>query len=277
MMFTIGDYPRRVWRFIAVAWLLAAAHADVMAGEPIRLLLVGQGPDGHPPTTHEFAAGLRVMQNCLTRIDGIEVRTTLADEPWTEGPDLLRQADAVVLYLTQGARWMQLDPRRHAALAQLAQRGGGISALHWAIGAKDSQYIEKYNLLLGACHGGSDRKFQVLETELHPATDHPATTALPATFRARDEFYYQLKLVPRGQIEPLLYAHIDGAPQMVAWAWQRPDGGRSFGFSGLHFHDNWHREEYRRLVTQGILWTAQRPIPPSGIDVSIDPDALKLN
>jgi hypothetical protein len=57
---------------------------------------------------------------------------------------------------------------------------------------------------------------------------------------------------------------------MVAWAWQRPDGGRSFGFTGLHFHDNWQLSEYRRLVVQGVLWSLKLPIPSSGVDVAIE-------
>ena len=36
---------------------------------------------------------------------------------------------------------------------------------------------------------------------------------------------------------------------------------RSFGFSGLHFHDNWRLPEYRRLVAQGVLWSLKLPIP----------------
>jgi hypothetical protein len=62
----------------------------------------------------------------------------------------------------------------------------------------------------------------------------------------------------------------------VAWAWERPDGGRSFGFSGLHYHDNWKLPEYRRLVVQGILWSMKLPVPGKGADVEIDEKLLKL-
>ena len=48
-------------------------------------------------------------------------------------------------------------------------------------------------------------------------------------------------------------------------AWDRPDGGRSFGFVGLHFHKNWERIEYRRLVSQAILWSLKMPIPEGGL------------
>jgi hypothetical protein len=69
---------------------------------------------------------------------------------------------------------------------------------------------------------------------------------------------------------------IDGQLETVAWAWERPDGGRSFGFSGLHFHNNWRLPEYRRLVAQGILWTLKVSVPKDGLPVEITDDDLKL-
>ena len=68
-------------------------------------------------------------------------------------------------------------------------------------------------------------------------------------FRIREEFYYKLKFInAQKTIKPILKTKIDGQLETVSWAWQRPDGGRSFGFSGGHFHDNWSRVEYRRLI-----------------------------
>jgi type 1 glutamine amidotransferase len=92
-----------------------------------------------------------------------------------------------------------------------------------------------------------------------------------------DEFYYRLKFAsPEGSVVPLLRVPIDGEPHSVAWAWERPDKGRSFGFTGLHFHKNWEHAEYRRMVAQGIVWTLALPIPAAGLDVDIAKDDLKL-
>jgi len=254
-----------------IAITIAMAAIGRAEDKPRRLLLIGQGPDGHPPTTHEFMAGLNVMEACLRKVPGLEITKALAEEPWLEGPELIEQADGVVLYLSQGAQWMQTGPRRYEVLSKLAARGGGIVALHWAIGAKDAQYIPGYLRLLGACHGGPDRKYQKLQTELTIAdANHPITKNIES-FRLYDEFYYELKLQePAAAIVPLLKAQIDDSRQMVAWCWDRPDGGRSFGFGGLHFHDNWKRAEYRRLVTQGILWTLKMPVPEAGLNLNVD-------
>ena len=53
-----------------------------------------------------------------------------------------------------------------------------------------------------------------------------------------------------------------GEPQILGWAYQRPDGGRGFGFTGGHFHDNWSTEPFRRLVINAIAWTAEGHATP---------------
>jgi type 1 glutamine amidotransferase len=100
-----------------------------------------------------------------------------------------------------------------------------------------------------------------VETELRIADPaHPVAAGLE-NFRLRDEFYYQLKLVgpPQG-VRSLLEAAIDGRAETVAWTWERPDGGRSFGFTGLHFHENWNLPQYRKLVAGAVLWTLDLPV-----------------
>ena len=251
------------------------ARAD---GAPsMKLLLVGSGPDGHPPQSHEYMAGLKILAKCLRIAPGLEITTVRADEPWKDGPELLARADGVVLFLSEGARWINHDPKRREALEQMAARGGGIVVLHWAMGTRDAKNIDACLKLLGGCHGGPDRKYKELETDAAIADrKHPITTGIK-DFRVKDEFYYRLKFVKaeRG-VHPLLRVTIDGQPETVAWSWERPDGGRSFGFSGLHFHDNWRLPAYRRLVAQGVLWTLKKPIPKDGLAVEVAEEDLKL-
>jgi hypothetical protein len=261
--------------FAALITLLVAT--DVFADGPKRLLLVGQGPDGHPAAAHEYVAGLKILHKCLDKVPDLEVKQVLAADAWREGPELIDRADGVVLYLAEGAKWLQADPQRHEALKKLAARGGAIVALHWAIGTRDAKYIDSFVQLVGGCHGGPDRKYKVLQADVTvPEPKHPIVTAIKP-FGVRDEFYYQLKFVkPEGTIKPVLQVAIDGQTETVAWSWERPDGGRSFGFSGLHFHDSWRLTEYRRLVAQAVLWTLRLPIPEKGLPVNVADKDLQL-
>jgi hypothetical protein len=261
---------------LAFAALLLLSSVATSADKK-HLLLIGQKRDNHPPTTHEFMAGLRVLAKCLEPFDTIDVRTIQADEPCPEAADLIRRSDAIVLFVCEGAQWMGNDPRRQEAIAQLAARGGGLTALHWGIGCREQQFVAPFTQLFGACHGGPDRRYEKLDTRLRPADPtHPIARGLEP-IDIHDEFYFRLKR-PQGDSQPqaLLTAAIDGQDETVSVAWQRPDGGRSFGFTGLHFHDNWRQQFYRRLVTQGVLWTLKVDIPATGINIDVPEDVLKL-
>lgn len=241
---------------LGLALLLLASATSGVAAEPKRLLLVGQGPDSHPAGTHEYMAGMERVAKLLEADPRVKTEVSRADGEWTEGPELIAKSDGLVLFVSEGAKWCSADPRRYEALTKLASRGGGLSVLHWGMGTRDAGPIEPFLKLFGACHGGPDRKYQVVRSELRPATPaHPIAAGLKP-FDLRDEFYYRLKLVAgEPGVQSVMQALIDGQPETVAWAWERPDGGRSFGFSGLHFNDNWELPEYARLMKQGVLWT----------------------
>ena len=253
------------------------------ADKPLRVLLLWHSPDGHPRTTHEYRAGMRIIAGQLQRQRGIQSLLVHANDPWPRGPELLDGADAAVLFVSEGAKWVSGNPKRLAAFQRLAARGGGLTGLHWGIGTRKAEPIPAFLSLLGGCHGGPDRKYTVVTARATPVAPTSASTKLHPVlngikpFEVKDEFYYKLKFaggLPR--ITPLLKVPINGTPETVSWAWQRPGGGRSFGFSGLHFHTNWQKPEYRRLVVQGILWTLKKPIPPQGVPVPLVPADFKL-
>ncbi len=57
----------------------------------------------------------------------------------------------------------------------------------------------------------------------------------------------------------------DKEPQHMAWATQRPDGGRGFGCSGGHDHWNWGNPQFRKLILNAIVWTAGVDVPAAGV------------
>src|SRR5581483_2892001 len=180
------------WLGVALVSLLAVLPAPA-GGAKKRLLLLAQGPDGHPPETHEYVRGLQLLQKSLEKADDLDVRLARADEPWREGPELLAGADGVVVFLSEGAKWLRNSPERLRAFEALARRKGGLSVLHWGMGTKDAANIDDFVRLFGGCHGGPDRKYQVLSARAHVVDpQHPVTRGL-ADFPVRDEFYYRLK------------------------------------------------------------------------------------
>jgi type 1 glutamine amidotransferase len=230
-----------------------------------QVLLLWHSPDGHPKDTHEYELGQKILKATLEKHAAVDAILVHADDPWKDGPELLAKADGVVLFISEGAKWLSADEKRLAAFRAAAKRGTGLAVLHWGMGTKDAKNIDAFVELFGGCHGGPDRKYKVVQTQATIADkSHPIMQGI-ADFKVRDEFYYTLKFAKSRM--PLLNVAIDGEAHPVAWALQREGGGRSFGFSGLHFHENWQTPEYRRLVAQGVLWTLNLPIPKDGLEV----------
>jgi len=267
--------------FVALTTMneLRADDAPDVKNRPQRIVLLGQKPDGHPATTHEYMAGVKLLADLLSRTDRLQTIVVQADSPWKDGPEILDGADGAILFLAEGARWVTEDAQRLAAFQRLAKRGGGLTCLHWGMGTREAPPIADFTALFGACHGGPDRKYRVATLVAKPADgQHPVLAGIKP-FEAHDEFYYSLKEPAPNlnyRLTPLLVVPIDGQDQFVAWACERADKGRSFGFSGLHYHENWKLPEYRRLVLQGALWTLGRTIPADGVSVDVTPDALAL-
>jgi hypothetical protein len=259
----------------ALVLIFILALQTFAADKPHRLLIVDQKPDGHPPLTHEFAPGAKVLAELLKSYPEIKVTISHADDPWTEGPKLLDESDGLVMLLSEGSRWMQTNETRWAAIKRLAERGGGLTALHWSVGAKDAKFIEGQLNLMGATRGGEWRKYvESLGDYKRVDPKHPILTGVP-DFTQFDEHYYRLEKRP--DIQPLLTVKIDGNDEMVAWAYEAPNKSRSFGFVGVHFHANWQLPVYRRFIVQGVLWTLKMPIPAGGVKTDIDEEVLKID
>jgi hypothetical protein len=51
----------------------------------------------------------------------------------------------------------------------------------------------------------------------------------------------------------------------VAWAYERPAGGRGFGFTGLHKHSNLGDDNIRILLLNAVAWVTNLEVPAGGV------------
>ena len=56
-----------------------------------------------------------------------------------------------------------------------------------------------------------------------------------------------------------------GVREALAWAYERPGGGRGFGCTGSHFHGNWADDDYRRMILNALVWTSGLEVPAEGV------------
>src|SRR5437667_12823455 len=116
------------WILLLVSFSLSAL--PLQAGAPKkRVLLLWHSPDGHPKDTHEYQLGQKILKATLEKHADVEAILVNADDPWKEGTDLLAKADGVVLFVSEGAKWLSADEKRLAGFRACAKRGAGFAVL----------------------------------------------------------------------------------------------------------------------------------------------------
>jgi hypothetical protein len=76
------------------------------------------------------------------------------------------------------------------------------------------------------------------------------------------------------------YPHIveaSGREETMMWTYERPNGGRGFGFTGGHTHANWGDPNQRKVVLNAMLWIARAEVPQNGVECEVSADDLKAN
>jgi len=114
-----------------------------------------------------------------------------------------------------------------------------------------------------------------LDKDDRSTVDLPASVTPILVARPTDETRQGKSASPRGPSKPIVDAK--GRDEVLAWAVERPDGGRGFGFTGGHFHRNWGNADFRTLVLTAIVWTAKLDVPPAGIKSEVTADELSKN
>jgi len=64
---------------------------------------------------------------------------------------------------------------------------------------------------------------------------------------------------------------------VLAWAYERPEGGRGFGCTGAHFHKNWANDDFRRMMLNALVWTAGLDVPTEGVASTVSDEDMVAN
>jgi cytochrome c len=246
--------------------------APAFQKQTTKILLIPTKID-HPYASHMYAHECGVLAKCLNQTVGIEA-TVSPEFDWPKDANLLKGVKAIVYY-SRPAGDILLDPVRREQVMKLLKSGVGFAAIHWATDASP-KYGPEYQEILGGWFHNSFGGLNTSKRELvQVVPQHPICRGWKP-YTLREEYYLKLKFHPKAQ--PILKANVDGLDQVVAWVFDRPDsnGGRSFGTTLGHFHDNFEIEAFRRAIVNGILWTAHVEVPQGGAPVALRTEDLKL-
>lgn len=245
------------------------------------------GKDSHGVGEHEHLGGCQLLAKLLNEnVHGIHAIVT--EQGWPKDSTILDDADAIVMYSDGGGGHMVIPHFEH--MDRLMKKGVGLVNLHYAVeipkGNGGGDYFLDWVGGYFESHW-SVNPFWTAQYQTFP--DHPITRGVKP-FEARDEWYYHMRFrEDMKNVTPILtllppdssLKREDGPhsgnpevrkavlerkePQLMAWAYTRQNGGRGFGFTGAHMHNNWMIDDFRKLVLNAIAWTAKVTIPKDGI------------
>jgi hypothetical protein len=193
----------------------------------------------------------------------------------------------VVIYADGGPKLPFLDAARWEKMKALVAKGTGFVMLHQAVDVPEDRAEEIQSWLGGVfkkdigCRGHWDMSFDTFPK-------HEITRGVTPFSAPGDGWLYNLHFLPgavpviAGQVPDKARTSADakahaGRAETIGWAYERKDGGRSFAFTGADWHTNWKAEGQRKLVVNGILWSAKREIPEGGAPVAFDAADIMKN
>lgn len=255
--------------------VLMLALAASLAAAP-KIVLVA-GTPSHPAGEHEFNAGVNVLQ-ILLRQNGVE--PVIVRGGWPEDVNVFANASSIVFFMDGGAKHPVIQGDRLGVLQKLMDKGVGMAALHYAVEVPKDKGGPEFLKWIGGYYetGYSTNPHNTAQIHIENPK-HPIARGV-RDFELRDEWYYKIRFAEPAdkRVTPILTTMLPkDAPkkETVAWVREREDKGRGFGFTGAHFHRNWANENFRRVVTNAILWTAKVNVPKNGAKVEIDPADLE--
>lgn len=246
------------------------------------------GKKSHGYGAHEHNAGCQLLARCLHESGTDVIAHVEPESAWPEAWAGYDQPDTVVLYCDGFTRHMAKD--HQDKIQQLTEAGVGVACLHFATEVHPDELGKQFLEWIGGYFeiGWSVNPTWTATYDNFP--DHPITRGV-RPFTIRDEWYYHMRFQPgmqgvtpilstvpplrtltsrakdqnRGSNPTVMAAVQAGQPQHMAWAYERPDGGRGFGFTGGHYHENWQQDDFRKVVLNALLWTANAEIPADGV------------
>ena len=278
-------------RFLVVVLLgtLAGACAAGQSGQKAagapraRKIVFVAGRPSHGYGTHEHYAGFVLLAGRLREnVPGI--RTVVHRNGWPKDPAAFDGADAIVINCDGGGGNVVM--KHLDQVDALMKKGVGLACLHYAVIVPKGPPGDRLKNWIGGYFetNWSVNPFWVGEFKRLP--EHPIARGV-RPFTIKDEWYYHMRFQPQMKgVAPILTAvppddtrrrkdgaysgnpHVRarmGMPEHVAWAYERPGGGRGFGFTGLHWHWNLAHDDFRRILLNAIVWVAGAEVPPGGV------------
>jgi type 1 glutamine amidotransferase len=295
-------------RLASLGLLLFSLASSLIGDEPKRVLLIA-GKPSHPPRMHEFNAGVQLLAACMHGRTDVKVEYAL--NGWPKDESTFEGVATVVFYMDGGARHEVVleEGRRMKLIQSLVDKGVGIGCMHFGVEVVPDQAGKEFKRWIGGHYENMFSCNPMWEPQFSNFPNHPIANGVKP-FAIKDEWYFNMRFVadiagneattaedlkftpilvasPSDEVRagPYVYPkgpypHIEAnkkRAEAMMWAVERSNGGRGFGFTGGHFHDNWANDSFRKVVLNAMLWVAKAEVPAEGVVSNVTKEQLESN
>ncbi|MDZ7618526.1 MAG: FG-GAP-like repeat-containing protein [Patescibacteria group bacterium] len=242
------------------------------------------GEKSHAPGEHEHEKGMMLFMHCIdTSLNVRRVQVETHVHGWPQDERTLDDADTIVIYsdgAMKGREHPLVRDNRMPALQKQMRRGCGLVVIHFGLMLTSDVGNETFLPWIGGFKDYENPPRPIGEPlriqDWSKQASHPILRGVRPFEMPPDEKYKTPERLASDDpgFTPILPFPGQPGDPVWAWAWQRRDGGRGFGFSGGHYHAVWEDDNLRRVMLNAILWTARAPVPDDGAISSL-PTPLK--
>jgi hypothetical protein len=243
------------------------------------------GAKSHGYMGHEHKAGNLLLAKLLNE-NVPEIHATTYAYDWPTDPTAFDNADAIVMYSNGGANHMVVPHLDE--VGALAKKGVNIACVHYGVEVEKGKPGDAFIDWIGGYFETFWSVNPWWTAEFTSLPDHPVARGVKP-FAIEDEWYYNMRFRHSMEgITPILTAvpplstieredgphsnnkHVrmmtkNKTPQHLLWVFERPDGGRGFGFTGGHWHYNWANDQFRKVILNALVWLVGVDVPKNGV------------
>lgn len=255
-----------------------------MGASQVKKIVLIAGEPSHGPGEHEYDKTVRLLKVLLDQsIYREQLQVHIIYGGWPDNDELLEDAD-LLLFTTDGrdgelfqdVPFVVTDSRMELMTRCMARGCGlillhfstfftreeGRSVLEWAGGY--FEWEDEFGERNWYSRIGQGQTLRLASRE------HPICRGVTEEMSLQDEVYYQLRMVPGDPRRTPIWTVPELAgdqeeTNLVGWALERADGGRSFVTTAGHSYSLWKDDHFRKVHLQAVLWAAGFDIPEGGV------------
>lgn len=266
-------------KLATVIALTASISAAAFAADAKKQIVFVHGKASHGYGGHSYGPAFRMLARMLNEnVPAVNAVVVTDDQDLA----VLDKADAIVLGSDGGGLVKKLGDR----LEPLMKKGVGLACIHYTVDPTDPKAIQNLIAWIGGAYEKNWSVNPTWEADFKTFPDHPVARGLKP-FKAQDEWYYHMRFAEGMKgVTPILSAvppektrqgkdgphsgnptvrSRTGMAETVGWVYERPTGGRGFGFTGMHTHWTWAQDSFRKTVLNAIVWVAGADVPAGGV------------